>query len=824
MKQIYTLLALCLLFQVSAHSQCTDLFFSEYIEGSGNNKALEIYNPTDAPINLGTYQINRYNGGVTATSGEFNFPDGRLLGPGEVYIIANSQADSAGILAKADTTSSITFYNGDDAMELIDTVTGNAIDIIGVIGEDPGTNWPVGAGATSEFTLVRNANVNDGQTDWVLGALEWDVYPQNFFDSLGTHSINSCGVVIIPPIVSFSSISDNVLENAGTATVSVNISNLTSAVDLEIVTDASSTAGAADGSVSNLGTYSFASGGNDTSITLTFTINDDSEVEGNETFVLKLINITSGVTVSSDTYTLTILDDDVAQNNPCSDIFFSEYIEGSSNNKALEIYNPTDAAIHLGKYHINRYNGGVTVPSGTFRFPEGMMLAAGEVYVIANSQADSAGVLSKADTTSAITFYNGDDAMELIDTSTNTQIDIIGVIGEDPGTNWPVGSGATSEFTLVRKASINEGYTNWAASVATWDVYPQDSFTFLGIHTMTPCDSVPDVCEGVTISVTGVVTNETIDGANDGAIDITVSGGTMPYTFSWDNSSIMEDLSGLADGEYCVTVTDSNGCASTITCFDVEKGAGPCDTTTITVTGTATDETVLGAEDGEIDITVSGGVEPYTYSWNNGAMIEDISDLADGTYTVTVTDANGCEGTNTFTVNPGVDPCAGVTIAVTLSVTDESVSGASDGAIDATVTGGATPYTYSWSNSAITEDISGLAPNTYTLTVTDANGCTGTATGTVDAGSVGVNDIASLKVFNVYPNPIANILNVQLQFANAEKVQLEITDLMGRNVFSLQPEQVTSKIYTIYPDLPSGIYFLKVMVEGSIAVEPIVVR
>ncbi|MEZ5024036.1 MAG: lamin tail domain-containing protein [Chitinophagales bacterium] len=180
MKQIYTLLALCLLFQVSAHSQCTDLFFSEYIEGSGNNKALEIYNPTDAPINLGTYQINRYNGGVTATSGEFNFPNGRLLGPGEVYIIANSQADSAGILAKADTTSSITFYNGDDAMELIDTVTGNAIDIIGVIGEDPGTNWPVGAGATSEFTLVRNANVNDGQTDWVLGALEWDVYPQNF--------------------------------------------------------------------------------------------------------------------------------------------------------------------------------------------------------------------------------------------------------------------------------------------------------------------------------------------------------------------------------------------------------------------------------------------------------------------------------------------------------------------------------------------------------------------------------------------------------------------------------------------------------------------
>ncbi|MCB0501560.1 MAG: lamin tail domain-containing protein [Bacteroidetes bacterium] len=663
MKQFYTLLALSLFFQLTVHGQCTNLFFSEYIEGSSNNKALEIYNPTSNPIDLGTYKINRYNNGGSGTpSGVFEFPSGKMLATGEVYVIANPDADSAGILVKADTTSSITFYNGDDAIELVDTVTGNAIDIIGVIGEDPGTNWPVGAGATSEFTLVRNPNVNDGQTDWTLGALEWDVYPQNTFDSLGTHSINSCSTTVVPPVVSFSVASDNILESGGTTTVSVNISNLTSNVDFEIIADASSTTDINDGSVSNLGTYSFAQGGNDTSIVLTFTINDDGDIEGDEIVVLKLINVTNGVTVSIDTYTLTILDDDVVQNNPCGDLFFSEYIEGSSNNKAIEIFNPTDAAIHLGKYHVNRYNGGATEPSGTFKFPEGLMLGAGEVYVIANSQADSAGVLAQADTTSSITFYNGDDAMELIDTTTNTAIDIIGVIGEDPGTAWPVGNGFTNEFTLVRKASVHEGYTNWAASSQTWDVYAQDSFAFLGNHVMESCDTVPDVCDGVTILVSLVVTNESVSGAADGSIDATITGGTLPYT---------------------------------------------------------------------------------SYTWSNGDDTEDIADLM---------------------------------------------------------------------------------PGSYTLTVTDSNGCSGSATAIVLAGSVGLNDIPSLKAFNVYPNPVADIMNVELQFANTSQVQLEITDIVGRNVFSLQPETISSKIYTINPELPTGIYFLKVMVEGHIAVEPFVVK
>ncbi len=821
MKQFYTLLALCCLFQFTVNGQCSDLFFSEYIEGSSNNKAIEIYNQTDNPINLGAYTVNLYsNGSVTPNAtNSITLPDNVTLGAGEVYVISHASA-AASILAEADFLGGPANFNGDDALELADT-NGNSIDIIGVIGERE--EWEVGSGTTKDHTLVRNSNINDGETDWSIGALGWDVYDQNFIDSLGAHSINSCDVVAIPPAVSFASISGNVVERDGASNIKVNVSNLTEDVSFEISLDGSSTASVADGSANNLANYSFTEGGNDTSVTVTFNIINDNMVEGDETFVLKLINVTSGVTVSSDTYTLVVFDDDVELNSACSNLFFSEYMEGSGNNKSVEVFNPTDEAIDLGDYKINRYNGGVTAPTDTLYLPSGFMLAAGDVYVIANDSGDP-DILAQADTLDDLTFYNGDDALELVQESNSTAIDIIGRIGEDPGTNWPVDTGATSEYTLVRKSTVHEGYTNWAASSATWDVYARDSFAFIGNHTIMPCDTTPAPCMDVTITITGNVTDESIDGADDGAIDASASGGAMPYDFLWDNGEVTEDISNLEDGEYCLTVTDTNGC-SAIKCFDVVRGVGPCDTTNISIIlDSIKHESVLNAEDGAINITVEGGTTPYTYNWSNGDMIEDISDLPAGNYTVIVKDSNDCEGTNTFTIIAGPDPCAGVTIVVTLEVTDESTIGANDGSIDATITGGSTPYNYSWSNGDTTKDISGLTSNDYTLIVIDKNGCRGEATATVDPATVGINEISSLKIFNVFPNPVNDLLNVELQFANTEDVQLEITDVLGRNLFTLQPEQVFSKVYSIQPNVPSGIYFLKVLVNGSIAVEPFIVR
>ena len=127
---------------------------------------------------------------------------------------------------------------------------------------------------------------------------------------------------------------------------------------------------------------------------------------------------------------------------------------------------------------------------------------------------------------------------------------------------------------------------------------------------------------------------------------------------------------------------------------------------------------------GSVDATVTGGTAPYTYSWDNGATTEDISNVAAGTYTLTVTDANGCITTTSATVTEPTN--------LTASVTPTNVPCFNGmGSADLTVTGGTSPYTYSWDNGATTEDLSAVPAGTYNVTITDANGCTTTQTTTI---------------------------------------------------------------------------------------------
>lgn len=170
----------------------------------------------------------------------------------------------------------------------------------------------------------------------------------------------------------------------------------------------------------------------------------------------------------------------------CSELFISEYLEGASNDKAVEVYNPTTAAINLSGYSLVAYNNGNTTPTNSFNFPN-VMLAAGDVYVIANPNANST-ILGQADSTSSVTFFNGDDAVVLFKNADT--LDIIGIVGVDPGSSWSVGSGATANNTLVRKASVDAGTTDWSVGVTQWDVFPSSTSTFIGSHS--------SVCHGGT--------------------------------------------------------------------------------------------------------------------------------------------------------------------------------------------------------------------------------------------------------------------------------------------------------------------------------------
>lgn len=316
------------------------------------------------------------------------------------------------------------------------------------------------------------------------------------------------------------------------------------------------------------------------------------------------------------------------------------------------------------------------------------------------------------------------------------------------------------------------------------------------------------------LSVGGSVTDATGFNLPTGAISSTVSGGTSPYTYSWSNGAVTENLTGILAGNYNLTVTDANGCqanapftvtqpplllvnlnsVSGVSCFGSTNGS-----LTVTASGgyspyhyqlfreetpgnfvftgnvlnsegsftpngldpgnyrvTVTDNNgsgiqansvvisvnepallsvslnsvtsvgCTGQSTGSIDVSVSGGTPPYNYSWNAGAYAtQDLSNIPAGVYSLTVTDSRGCQASLLPPVQITQPPLAlSVSSPAFSTLFNPTFFGASDGSIDISVSGGTGTYTYSWSNGATTQDISGLPEGIYTVTVTDANGCT----------------------------------------------------------------------------------------------------
>jgi hypothetical protein len=281
--------------------------------------------------------------------------------------------------------------------------------------------------------------------------------------------------------------------------------------------------------------------------------------------------------------------------------------------------------------------------------------------------------------------------------------------------------------------------------------------------------------------------NVACNGGSNGSAAVVASGGQGPYTYSWSPSGgTGSGASGLTANSYTCTITDNNGCTTTSTANITEPTAivpsasstsiacaGGSSSVTVTASGgtpaytgtgnftvmtgsytyvvtdangctastsltiteppainssvTVVNVSCNGGNNGSIDLTVSGGIGPYTFDWNSGMYTtEDISGLTVGSYTGTLTDANGCTSGGVISIT---EPP--VLMASGSSVSDPTTCGGSDGAIDMSVSGGTPGYNYLWSNSATTEDITGLTQGSYNCSVTDANGCTATYSATL---------------------------------------------------------------------------------------------
>jgi gliding motility-associated-like protein len=283
---------------------------------------------------------------------------------------------------------------------------------------------------------------------------------------------------------------------------------------------------------------------------------------------------------------------------------------------------------------------------------------------------------------------------------------------------------ATGTVTLtVSSGTPNYTYL-WSSGETTANLMAKIS----GTYYLTITDSKGCIAKDTSIilqpsaalSVTPAITNVKCNGGKDGAIALTVGGGTAPYTYSWTGPNgfveTTKDISALFAGDYLVTVTDSKSCAQTSGPLTVTQPlAISLGTPTISNTG-------CGTSVGAISITPTNGTAPYTFAWTgpNGftSANQNISSLAAGSYTVKITDANSCMITST----PLTVSSSGLTLNVTPAITNIDCNGNSNGAIGLTVSGGSNNFTYAWTGPNFTsasKDITGLKPGSYTVAITD---------------------------------------------------------------------------------------------------------
>jgi hypothetical protein len=283
--------------------------------------------------------------------------------------------------------------------------------------------------------------------------------------------------------------------------------------------------------------------------------------------------------------------------------------------------------------------------------------------------------------------------------------------GGTNGTATVNATGGTGAYTYSWSPAGGTAATASGLAAGTYTVTIQDANFCQTTATVT-------ITEPAILAATASQTDVTCNGSSNGTATVTPTGGTAPYTYSWSPSGgTAATASGLSPGTYTATITDANGCIATQTVTITEPAA-------LAVTPSHTDVSCNGGANGTATVNVIGGTGAYTYSWApSGGTAATASGLSAGTYTATITDANGCSTVETFTITqPAV-------LSVTSSQTDVSCNGGSNGSATVNVTGGTGAYTYSWAPSGgMAATASGLSTGTYTATITDANGCIATQT------------------------------------------------------------------------------------------------
>ncbi len=280
------------------------------------------------------------------------------------------------------------------------------------------------------------------------------------------------------------------------------------------------------------------------------------------------------------------------------------------------------------------------------------------------------------------------------------------------------------------------------------------------------------------LSQTGVPTGASCFGTNNGGINVTVAGGTTPLTYAWSNGAATEDITGLVGGPYELTITDALGCISTASYTVQEPQQIMLNQMTVT-------QPACSSSNGEVVASFNGGTAPFNYTWMDaqgntiGTNNATLTGIGAGTYTCTITDANGCSFSSEAMVSNNFGPVLAID-----TIIPSSCSG--DGQIQLTVIAG-NPTDYLWTNGATTQNITNLDPGFYSVSVTGASGCVTVLGGTVES---------------TLPDPIEICLVTVDSTTNTNLVVWEKPITTGIDHFNIYRETSQAGLYQLVDSVP----------------------
>lgn len=378
-------------------------------------------------------------------------------------------------------------------------------------------------------------------------------------------------------------------------------------------------------------------------------------------------------------------------------------------NLTIDLVSKSECTVKTGEIQIG-ITGGVTPITFNWSGPDGYASNQEDIDSLASGLytlqvVDSVGC--KIDTTVTIGTNTPELSFVITDASCNTGKGSIILNLLPPGGGFPPPPvpGDTVYFSWTGP----DGFTSIAKDLT--DV-PAGFYTASVKQGVCILDSTVEIKKTIPFSVDGSVINTRCN-QNNGSISLNISGGKAPFTYSWSNGSQTKDITGLAPLNYEVTITDSSKCSVTKN-FDVLPSTKP------QLSATKVDAT-CGKCNGSVDLVISSGTLPYAIKWSDNATSEDISSLCAGSYSVTVTDANGCSDSLSQTLSNSVPPTVSVDRVFNTECAIKS------GVIDITVNDGVGPFTYIWNGpqgySSSEEDVDSLGSGTYNLEITDSKGC-----------------------------------------------------------------------------------------------------